>query len=82
MYYKLNEKEKEIMEKAGDWTFEDYEIEGDFIKVDKLMGCIEELLNELNLQLQAYDDLQRDMEDNYRPINKAEQYDIHDSDFI
>ena len=82
MYYKLDEKDKEILKKAGDWTFEDYGIEGDFIKVDNLIACIESLVHELNNQLELYDDLQRDMEDNYRPISKAEQYDIHDSDFI
>lgn len=82
MYYKLNEKEKEIVEKASDLTFEDYEMEGNFINVEKLMICIENLIDEINLQVEAYEDLKQDLEDNYEPISQAEQYDIHDRDFI
>lgn len=82
MYYKLDEKDKEIIEKASDLTFEDYEMEGNFINVEKLMICIENLIDEINLQVEAYEDLKQDLEDNYEPISQAEQYDIHDRDFI
>lgn len=82
MYYKLNEKEKEIMEKVSNQTYTDYELEGDFIPVESLMSAIEDLLLEIEHQQECYEDLQRDLEDNYRPIPQAEQYDVSDSDFI
>lgn len=82
MYYKLDEKDKEIIEKASDLTFEDYEMEGNFINVEKLMICIENLINEIDLQVEAYEDLKQELEDNYEPISQTRQYDIHDSDFI
>lgn len=82
MYYKLDEKEKEIMEKVSNQTYTDYELEGDFIPVDSLMSAIEDLLLEIEHQQECYEDLERDLEDNYRPISQAEQYEISDSDFI
>ena len=82
MYYKLNEKEKEIMGKVSNETFTDYELEGDFIPVDSLMSAIEDLLLEVEHQQECYEDLERDLEDNYRPISQAEQYEVSDSDFI
>jgi hypothetical protein len=82
MYYKLNEKEKEIMEKVSNQTYTDYELEGDFIPVESLMSAIEDLLLEIEHQQECYEDLERDLEDNYRPIPQAEQYDVSDSDFI
>lgn len=82
MYYKLNEKEREIMEKVSVWTFGDYELEGDFIKIDSLMSAIEDLLIEVDHQAECYEDLQRDLEENYKPVSPAEQYEINDSDFI
>ena len=82
MYYKLNEKEKEIMEKASKQTYTDYELEEDFIPVESLMSAIEDLLLEIEHQQECYEDLERDLEDNYRPISQAEQYEISDSDFI
>ena len=82
MYYKLNEKEKEIMEKVSNQTYSDYELEGDFIPADSLMSAIEDLLLEVEHQQECYEDLERDLEDNYKPISQAEQYDVSDSDFI
>lgn len=82
MYYKLNKKEKEIMEKVSNQTFTDYELEGDFIPVDSLMSAIEDLLLEAEHQQECYEDLERDLEDNYRPISQDEQYEISNSDFI
>lgn len=81
MYYKLNEKEKEIMQKVTDWTFTDYELEGNFIKVNNLISAIEDLLIECDHQAECYEDLKRDLEDNYRPISQAEQYDVNDRNF-
>ena len=82
MYYKLNEKEKEIIQKASDYTFTDYELEGNFISVDSLISAIEDLLLEVEHQQECYEDLERDLEDNYQPISQAEQYEVSDRDFI
>ena len=44
MYYKLDEKEIKKIKKAENLTNTDYDLEGDFIPVDALMECIENLL--------------------------------------
>ena len=82
MYYKLNEKEKEIMEKVSNWTFTDYELEGDFIKTENLISAIEDLLVECEHQAECYEDLEQELRDNYKPISHSEQYEINDDDFI
>ena len=44
MYYQLNEMEQGIIKKAQNYTITDYEVKGDFIEVDALMECIEDLV--------------------------------------
>lgn len=53
----------------------------DLISVDDLIGCIEDLDGEVDDWKMKYEELQNDLEDNYRPISQAEQYEISNRDF-
>lgn len=61
MYIKLDEKEKKFIEKASNRTITNYEIEGDFIPVDALMSCIEDLLSEVDYLEERVEDLKEEM---------------------
>lgn len=61
MYYKLDEKEQEYIKQASDRTITNYEIEGDFIPVDALMSCIEDLLSEVDYLEERVEDLKEEM---------------------
>ena len=74
MYYKLKEEELKIIKKIEKITLTDYEIKENLIPIDSLMAIIYDLKYELGLAEEKYNDLERDLEDNYRPISKAEQY--------
>lgn len=61
VYLKLDEKEKKYIEQASDRTITNYEIEGDFIPVDALMSCIEDLLVEVDVLQEKVEDLKEEM---------------------
>jgi DNA gyrase/topoisomerase IV subunit A len=61
VYFKLDEKEKKYIEQASDRTITNYEIEGDFIPVDALMSCIEDLLSEVDYLEERVEDLKEEM---------------------
>lgn len=42
----------------------------------------ENLKNEIEHLTEKIQQIERDIEDNYKPISKAEQYDIYDNTFI
>lgn len=53
-------------------VFEGYQIE----------SMLEDLLCEIDNLQEKLDDLEQDLEDNYKPISKAKQFEISDCDFI
>ena len=57
MYYKLDEKEQEYIKQAQEHTCTDYDVEGDFISVDAMMSCIEDLLYEIDYLQEKIEDL-------------------------
>lgn len=59
MYYKLNEKEKEMMKKVEKITLTDYELLGDFIPVDSLVSAISDLLYEIDYLNEKLEDEER-----------------------
>lgn len=61
VYIKLDEKEKKYIEQASDRTITNYEIEGDFIPVDALISCIEDLLSEVDYLEERVEDLKEEM---------------------
>jgi len=54
----------------------------DLISIEDLIDVIEDLDDEITDCKEKYEDLKRDLEDNYKPISKAEQYEVSDKDFI
>lgn len=81
MYYKLNDNEFERIKKASKITMCDYELIGDFIPVESLVNVIEDLLIELERQEEKYEDLERNLQDNYEPIPPSKMYGIDERDF-
>jgi len=53
-----------------------------FVSTNDLISIIEDLDAELSRQIEKIEQYDRDIQDNYKPISKAEQYDISDRDFI
>ena len=82
MFYKLNNDELERIKEVSRITFTDYELESGFIPVDSMMSAIEDLLIEVDRLEEKYSVLERDLEENYRPLNNNELYDISEKDFI
>lgn len=79
MYLKIDE---ELLERIQNITNVDYGAEGDFISYLAVESIIEDLLIELDTLQEKYNDLEQDIEDNYRPIPVSEQYGISERDFI
>ncbi len=82
MYYKLDSKELEIINKVSALTYTDYELLGNFIPVESMYSMVEDLLDEIEHQKERYKNLEKDIEDNYRPIPYTEQVGIYNRDFI
>ena len=82
MYYKLDGKELETINKVSVLTSTDYEVIGNFVPVESMYAMVEDLLDEVEHQKERYKDLEQDIEDNYRPIPYADQVCVYDRDFI
>lgn len=80
-YCKLHEKEKETIKRVSEITYTDYEMEGKFIPVENLIAAIEDLLLEIGRLEEKIEDMERDIEENYKPISYAEQIDYRERDF-
>ena len=52
------------------------------LTIEELVGLCEDLYYENKRLQEKLDDLEEDLQENYIPKNKAEQYGISDSDFI
>ena len=50
--------------------------------LEEVLDLCEELYNETERLNEKIDDLEQDIEDNYIPVSKSEQYAINNSDFI
>lgn len=79
MYIKLNE---DLYNKIKNITFTDYEALGDFILSESIEPMLEDLLLEIDRLQEKYNDLEQNINDNYRAITPAEMYGITDKDFI
>lgn len=63
------------------YNFESFQ-EKDLYYWDEIINKIEWLESELHTRTEELEELQRDLEDNYKPISYAEQVGISDKDFI
>ena len=59
---------KDILEKIQDITNTDYGTEGEFLSYLAMESIIEDLLIEIDRLQERYDDLEKDVEENYKPI--------------
>ena len=81
MYYKLNDDELERMFKLSKITMTDYELIGNFAPVENLMAAIEDLLVELDRAEERIEQIERDRDENYKPISYEEEIGYRERDF-
>lgn len=83
MYYKLDRDELEFINKAEKLTCTDYELLGDFIPVESMIGVIEDLLLEIDRLEEKIEDLEQNIENNYelKNVNPYEEYGVSERDF-
>lgn len=74
MYIKLDNYDFEKVKKASDITCTDYNIVGNMIPAENLISVIVDLLDEIDRLEEKYEDLENDLESNYRPLNNREIY--------
>lgn len=85
----IDKKEYEVLKRVSEITSTDYNIkwfdkeniEG-YIDSYSLFSMVEDMLGEVEKLSEDILDLERDIEDNYRPIPLSEQYEISDREFI
>lgn len=78
MYIKID---SDLYKKIQAITMTDYDAIGDFIPSESIIPMLEDLLCEIDRLEEKYEDLERNLQDNYRQITPAEMYDISDRDF-
>lgn len=86
---KINEAEFDIINKAQQLTFTEYDIkwfnkdlfEG-YIEGDELISIIENLICEIEKLDEQIDEINQNIQDNYQPLHVSQQVEISDDDFI
>ena len=79
MYLEID---KELKTKIENITGVDYEFKGNFLPSENIVSIFEDLIYEIDRLEEKYEDLEKDLEENYRPIPVSEQYGISDRDFM
>ena len=80
-YYVMNDGQLEQVNKASNITGGDYEIKGNCITAENLIAAIEDLMVEVGRLEEKYSDLEKELEENYKPISYAEQIGYNERDF-
>ena len=78
MYLEID---KELKTKIENITGVDYEFKDNFLPSENIVSIFEDLIYEIDRLEEKYEDLEKDLEENYRPIPVSEQYGISDRDF-
>lgn len=78
MYLEIDE---DLYKKISKITITNYEKKGDFVPADSIVPMLEDLLNEIDRLEEKIKDIEKDREDNYKPISSSEMYGISDRDF-
>ena len=82
MYQVLSKRDVNLINKIqNNITYTDYELKGNFIPVNSYMSIIEDLMSEIEMLEEKYNQLERELEENYRPISYGELVGVRDSDF-
>lgn len=77
-YRRLDEYEQKLIKKVQERTITDYEVLGEFVPVDSFISMLEDLLAEVDRLEEEKEDIERDMQDNYRKVSIEEQIDYSD----
>ena len=74
---------KDILIKCQGYIFvKDRAVMEQTLTLEELLSLCEDLYYEVERLQEKLDDLEEDLQENYIPKSKAEQYGINDSDFI
>ena len=79
IYAKVNKQGLRLIEEI---TNAKYHIKNDLILLDNVDGIIEDLIDEIYKLRDKIEELEEDIQENYRPVPVAEQVAISDNDFI
>lgn len=60
----------------------DFAVHDRIMTLEEVLDLCEELYSEVDRLTKVIQDLEQDIEDNYKPIDKVEQYGINNNDFI
>ena len=84
MYIRVKDLGENLLKKVKFITNTDFLYDEDktLITVDSLIGMIEELVDSYEQKQEELDNLEKNLEDNYKHISSADQYDVSDDDFI
>lgn len=82
-YYKMNNKECNMIKKVSDITLTDYETIGEFIPVESLISALFDMLYEYNREEERIEDLKNEINENYelKKFNPYDEYGIGANDF-
>ena len=69
MYLKFDE---DLYKTITNLTMTDYELYGEFLPYDSIVPMIEDLLGEIHKLQEEYEDLQNDLESNYKPLSRSD----------
>ena len=74
MYYKVDEKEMGVLNKAEELTGTCYGREGEFYPIDQLLNVISDLIVEYRGLEEQYEDYKLYVADNYKKVIPNEEY--------
>ena len=80
-FYMLSDDELEKLFRVSKMTMTDYELIGNIIPVESLMSIIEDLLVEVGKLEEKIEDIEKDRDENYKPISYAEQIGYNEREF-
>lgn len=70
MYCKLDEYEKRRIERISNIVGDQLDMVGDLILVDNLVVLLEDLLIEYDVQVEKYEEFEKNVEENYKFIGE------------
>ena len=68
MAYRLDAGEQELIKKVEKITNSDYNVEDGYISSTYIMSALEELLSEYEHLQERYNELEKNLEENFKPI--------------
>lgn len=69
MYLRIDE---DLYKEISDITMTNYEKVGDFLPYDSIIPMFEDLLAEIHHLEEKYEDLENDLESNYKPLSRSD----------